>query len=106
MEWGDGDKIVGNYKKIGDFYYMMSGKGSRIKRHSGIPRISSIEMVNTQISQDLPTIIEGNLVSTSDIISKYSTQEYDIDFWTEYNSIIPDKKVDEKISKHYKIKQE
>lgn len=105
MEWGDGDKIVGNYKKIGEFYYMMSGIGTRIKKHSGIPRISSTEMVNTQISQDLPTIIEGQLVSASDIISKYSTQEYDIDFWTKYNSIIPDKKVDKKITEYYKMKQ-
>lgn len=104
MEWGDGEKIVGNYKKIGEFYYMMSGIGTRIKKHSGIPRISSTEMVNTQISKHLPTIIEGQLISTSDIISKYSTQEDDIDFWTKYNSIIPDKKIDEKITEYYKTK--
>ncbi|MEC5394875.1 hypothetical protein [Bergeyella sp. RCAD1439] len=100
ITWGDGDIIVGEYKKINGLYYMMNGKGIRTKKHFGTTRISTTEMINTEIIEGLPNKIEGKLISSTDIISNYETQENDTTFWKNYNTIIPNEKVAQKISQY------
>lgn len=104
ITWGDGDRLIGEYRKINGLYYMMSGKGVRSKNHSGVERISTIEMINTEISESIPDKIQGELVSSSDIISRYEVDYYDTDFWNNYNVVIPNKNVQERISKFMRPK--
>lgn len=97
MAWGDGDEIVAEYKKIDNLYYMMRAEGRRIKVHSGVPRLANLEVVNVEITPEIPSVIDGEEVSATGIKSYFASDYYDTTFWDEYNTTIPNQKVSEKM---------
>jgi len=88
----NGSRIIVQYEKIGDKYYLMHGTSvsvNEISRGRVVPLETS--MITTAIIHSFSrNDIRGTHILPSDILEWYATHEYDVLFWQQHNAILPD----------------
>ena len=89
-----GHESISQYKKVGDKYYLVSGKRKYINRKLGRTIPATGEFTVTEIIHPFaPEDIEGYPIDREDILSQYATQDADTSFWEDHAHILQDEDV-------------